>query len=338
MIQLFNIENNNGIKACVANYGGRVVNLFVPDKEGHPEDVVLGYDNLSDYLSSNEKYYGALIGRYGNRIGKARFSLGDKTYDLEKNNGLNSLHGGSGGFHNVLWDVVQLNGQTLELTYLSKDMEEGFPGNLNVKVVYSLTDNNELKIEYFATTDRLTVVNLTHHSFFNLTGNPEKTVNHHILQIPAEFYTPVDEGLIPTGEITPVVGTPFDFRNPTAIGERVEENHEQLKFGRGYDHNWVLDAYGTDKNIRLAARVTEPYSGRVMEVYTNEPGIQFYGGNFLNGTDMGKRNIAYQRRTAFCLETQHFPDSPNRENFPSTLLNPGEVYYSVCIYHFDIKK
>ncbi|MDD4191828.1 MAG: galactose mutarotase [Mangrovibacterium sp.] len=333
-MQLFTIENKNGLKACITNYGGRVVSLFVPDKNGDFEDVVLGYDNLSDYLKSNEKYYGATIGRYGNRIGKAQFSIGDKTYLLEKNNGENSLHGGSGGFHNVLWDVVQLNEQTLELIYVSKDGEEGFPGNLSVRVVYCLTDDNELKIEYFATTDKPTIVNLTHHSFFNLTGNPEKIINNHILQIPAKFYTPVDEGLIPTGEIAPVEGTPFDFREPVAIGKRVDEGHAQLKLGRGYDHNWVLDASGLNRDIRLAARVTEPQSGRVMEVYTNEPGIQFYGGNFLNGSDIGKNGIVYQRRTAFCLETQHFPDSPNKENFPSVLLNPGDEYYSACIYCF----
>lgn len=333
-MQLFTIENKNGIKACITNYGGRVVKLFVPDKNGKLEDVVLGYDNLSDYLSSNEKYYGAIIGRYGNRIGNARFSIDDNEYCLEKNNSDNSLHGGSGGFHNVIWDVKQLDKQTLELSYLSKDMEEGFPGNLDVKVVYSLTDKNELKIEYFAETDQPTVVNLTHHSFFNLTGNPEKSINNHILQINADTYTPVDDGLIPIGEIVPVESTPFDFRKPLSIGKRVDENHEQLILGRGYDHNWVLDASGLNKDIRLAARVTEPESGRMMEVYTNEPGIQFYGGNFLNGSDVGKNGIAYQHRTAFCLETQHFPDSPNKENFPSTVLKPGEAYYSVCIYQF----
>ncbi len=336
-MKLFTIENKTGIRACITDYGGRVVCLFVPDREGHSDDIVLGYDHLPDYLKSNEKYYGATIGRYGNRIGNARFSIGNKAYHLEKNNGNNSLHGGSGGFHNVIWNVKQLDKQTLELSYLSKDMEEGFPGNLRVKVIYSLTDNNELKIEYFAETDQTTIVNLTHHSFFNLTGNPEKSINNHILQIPADFYTPVDEGLIPTGEIAPVDETPFDFRKPTAIGKRVEENHEQLNLARGYDHNWALDATGTNTSIRLAARVTEPESGRVMEAYTNEPGIQFYSGNFLNGTDIGKKNIAYQHRTAFCLETQHFPDSPNKGNFPSTLLKPGEKYYSVCIYQFQIK-
>lgn len=336
-MQLFTIENPNGIKACITNYGGRVVSLYVPDKKGRFEDIVLGYDNLSDYLKSNEKYYGAVIGRYGNRIGKARFSIVERTYCLEKNNGNNSLHGGSGGFHNVYWDVRQTDRQTLELRYSSKDMEEGFPGNLNVKVKYSLTEDNGLKIEYFAKTDQATIVNLTHHSFFNLSGNPGKTINNHILWIPAEFYTPVNTELIPTGEIAPVEGTPFDFREPATIGQRIEADHEQLKFGRGYDHNWVLDTMGLNKGIRWAARVTEPESGRVMKVYTNEPGIQFYSGNFLNGSDVGKRSIAYQHRTAFCLETQHFPDSPNKTNFPSTLLNPGEEYYSVCIYRFDFE-
>jgi len=331
----FNIENSNGIKACITDYGGRVVSLYVPDKKGSPGDVVLGYDNLSDYSKSNEKYYGALIGRYGNRIGKARFSIGDKVYYLDKNEGENSLHGGSIGFHNVCWNVQQIDGQTLALKYLSKDMEDGFPGNLDVTVKYSLTENNELKIEYFAKTDQSTIVNLTHHSFFNLSGNPINTINNHILQIPAELYTPVDEGLIPTGEIASVEGTPFDFRKPVAIGQRIEEKNEQLKFCRGYDHNWVFDKTGLNKDIHLAAKVKEPESGRVMEVYTNEPGLQFYSGNFLNGSDIGKKRIAYQHRTAFCLESQHFPDSPNKANFPSTLLNPGEEYYSVCIYRFN---
>jgi len=334
-MQRFIIENRNAIKACVTNYGGRIFSLYVPDKRGNFEDIVLGYDHLPDYLKSNEKYYGAIIGRYGNRIGNARFSIGRKTYNLEKNNGGNSLHGGSGGFHHVFWEVRQVNGQILDLHYLSKDMEEGFPGNLDVNVRYSLTDKNELKIEYFASADQPTMVNLTHHSFFNLTGNPEKTINNHILQIPADFFTPVDEGLIPTGEIAPVEGTPFDFREPVTIGSRVEERHEQLLFGHGYDHNWVLSTTSPGQGLHLGARVMEPESGRVMEVYTNEPGIQFYGGNFLNGSDIGKKAIPYRRRTALCLETQHFPDSPNKENFPATLLNPGEKYYSVCIYRFD---
>ncbi len=334
-MKLFTIRNGHGLKAVLTNYGARIVSLLTPDQTGHFGDVVLGYDKPEQYLNSSEKYYGATIGRYGNRIGNARFVIGDKVFSLEKNNGDNSLHGGSGGFHNVCWEAYQLSDDILEMTYLSKDGEEGFPGNLSVKVVFGLTAANELKIEYFASTDQQTVVNLTHHSFFNLTGNPENTINNHILQIPAGFYTPVDEGLIPTGEIAAVTGTPFDFRNPVMIGARVNEMHPQLIFGRGYDHNWVLDVTGSDKTVRLAAWVTDPVSGRRMEVWTNEPGIQFYGGNFLNGKDVGKGKIAYQHRTAFCLETQHFPDSPNKPEFPSTLLNPGDNYYSVCIYKFS---
>lgn len=335
-MRLLTIENKNKLKATITNYGGRLVTLFIPDRNGYLNDVVLGYDKLESYLYSNEKYYGATIGRYGNRIGNAQFSIGSKAYKLEKNNGDNSLHGGSNGFHNVYWDIKQLNENTIELKYFSKDMEEGFPGNLDVKVVYTLTDENELKIEYFATTDQTTIINLTHHSFFNLTGNPQNTINQHILQIPAAFYTPVDERMIPTGEIIPVEDTPFDFRNPVKIGSRLESENEQLQYGGGYDHNWILDLNADSEEIRLAARVIEPESGRVLEVYTNEPGIQFYGGNFLNGNDIGKNEIAYEYRTAFCLETQHFPDSPNHKNFPSVLLVPGKRYYSICIYHFKI--
>ncbi len=335
MMQLFTIKNRNGINATITDYGGRVVNLFTPDKSGHFGDIVLGYDNLEEYPTSHEKYYGAIIGRYGNRIGDAKFTMGDKTYLLDKNDGENCLHGGLKGFHNVIWDVVQSNEQTLELTYFSKDMESGFPGNLKIRVNYSLSDANELIIEYFASTDKTTIVNLTHHSFFNLTGSPKNTISNHLLQIPADFYTPVNENLIPTGEFMKVAGTPFDFREPTSIGERVDAEHEQLKYGKGYDHNWVLNPKPDKKQIHLAARVKEPLSGRTMEVITNEPGIQFYSGNFLNGKDIGKGNIPYRYRTAFCLETQHFPDSPNKENFPTTLLKPGEEHYSVCIYRFD---
>ena len=337
-MQVFSIQNKNGLKATITNYGGRVMSLFTPDNKGHLADIVLGYDKPESYRTSHEKYYGALIGRYGNRIGNAQFSIGGQTYHLAKNNGGNSLHGGIKGFQNVFWKVRQLDKQTLELNYFSKDMEEGFPGNLTVKVIYRLTNNNELKIEYFATTDKLTPVNLTHHSFFNLTGNLKNTINNHILQIPADYYTPVDSGLIPTGEIASVEGTPFDFRTPTAIGKRVNDDNQQLKFGRGYDHNWVLDATAKNKELHLAAKITEPVSGRVMEVLTNEPGIQFYGGNFLDGKDFGKGGIPYQFRTAFCLETQHFPDSPNHANFPSVLLAPGQNYYSICVYRFGTVK
>jgi aldose 1-epimerase len=333
-MKLFNIENTHGLKSRITNYGGRVVDLFTPDTAGHFDDIVLGYESLYGYLNSHEKYFGAIIGRYGNRIGEAKFEIDGKKYKLDANNGPNSLHGGNNGFHNVYWTITQLDQQTILMEYISEDMEEGFPGKLNLKVKYCMTDNNELKIEYFASTDKPTIVNLTHHSFFNLTGDFRNSINDHILEIPAEFYTPVDDELIPTGEIATVEGTPFDFRKPTRIGARVDENSNQLKRGNGYDHNWVLDADGLNKDIRLAAIVTEPSSGRIMEVYTNEPGIQFYSGNFLSGKDIGKNGIIYNYRTAFCLETQHFPDSPNKSNFPETLLNPGEEYYSICIYKF----
>jgi aldose 1-epimerase len=246
------------------------------------------------------------------------------------------LHGGTKGFNDVVWEASQPNGQTLVLQYTSPHMEEGYPGNLDVKVKYQLTNENELKIEYWAATDRSTPVNLTHHSFFNLKGDGNGTINDHILQINADFYTPVDEGLIPTGEIAPVEATPMDFRAPTAIGERVDDDFEQLKYGLGYDHNWVL--VPAETGLNFAARVVEPASGRTMEVYTNEPGLQFYGGNFLDGTDTGKYGRPYDFRTSFCLETQHFPDSPNQPDFPSTILEPGEEYYSVCVYKFGVEE
>lgn len=334
-MELFTIKNKNGLIATITEYGGRIVNLLVPDKTGHFDDIVLGYDNLEDYLTSHEKYYGAIIGRYANRIQDATFSIGNKTYSLDKNNGHNCLHGGQKGFHNYFWAVNQLNDQSIELSGFFNDMENGFPGNLKVRVVYSLLDDNELNIEYFASTDKTTIVNLTHHSFFNLTGNPQKTINDHILQIPADFITPINENLIPSGELLEVTGTPFDFREPEQIGKNIETAHEQLIFGKGYDHNWVLKEYSNNKQIHLAARVVEPTSGRFMEVLTNEPGIQFYSGNFLNGKDIGKRNIPYRFRTAFCLETQHFPDSPNKPDFPSTLLKSDEIHYSICKYRFD---
>ena len=335
-MELFTIKNKNGLLATITDYGGRVVNLLIPDKAGHFDDIVLGFDNLDDYLTSHEKYYGAIIGRYANRIQNAAFSIGNQNYFLDKNDGDNCLHGGYKGFHNAFWEVNQLNNQNLELKCFFKDMEDGFPGNLKVRVVYSLSDDNELIIEYFASTDQTTVVNFTHHSFFNLTGNPQNTINDHVLQIKADFINPVYENLIPKGELLRVDGTPFDFREPTPIGERIHDEHEQLKFGNGYDHNWVLDFNPDKEQVRQAAVVVEPITGRIMNVFTNEPGIQFYGGNFLNGKDIGKRNIPYKFRTAFCLETQHFPNSPNNPNFPSTTLNPNESFYSVCKYRFDV--
>lgn len=335
-VNLYTLKNENGLMAQLTNFGGRVVSLWVPDKHGNFDDIVTGYNTLDGYLNSNEIYYGALIGRYGNRIAKGQFVLNDTTYTLVQNNGENHLHGGTKGFNDVVWNATQPDEQTLVLTYTSPHMEEGYPGNLEVKVQYKLTDEDELKIEYWASTDRPTPVNLTHHSFFNLKGDGNGTINDHLLQINADFYTPVDKGLIPTGEIVAVEGTPMDFRAPTAIGERVDNDFEQLKFGGGYDHNWVLVPAESDLNF--AARVVEPASGRTMEVYTNEPGLQFYGGNFLDGSDTGKYGKPYEFRASFCLETQHFPDSPNQPDFPSTILEPGKEYYSVCVYKFGAER
>lgn len=334
-VELFTFRNASGMTVQITNYGGRVVSLWVPDKNGNFTDVVLGYSTLSGYLNSHEIYFGTLIGRYGNRIGKGQFVLNDSVYKLAANNGPNHLHGGIKGFNNVVWDAVRADDRTLHLSYLSKDGEEGYPGNLKVDVTYELTDKNELKIVYKATTDKSTPVNLTHHSFFNLKGAGEGDVNDHLMQIYASYYTPVDSGLIPTGEIASVEGTPFDFRTLTAIGARIGNDNQQLKYGRGYDHNWVLDNIGD--SLHRAARVVEPVSGRTMEVYTNEPGIQFYGGNFLAGRDTGKNGKVYQFRGALCLETQHFPDSPNKPAFPSAILEPGKEYCSICIYKFSVE-
>lgn len=337
-IQIFRLTNANGLSADITNYGGKVVRLMVPDRNGKSEDIVLGFDNIEGYLNAKEPYFGALIGRYGNRIAKGKFSLNGKEYILAINNGENHLHGGKKGFNAVVWNARQIDEQTLELDYLSPDGEEGYPGNLQVKVVYQLTDENDLLITYSASTDAPTVVNLTHHSFFNLSGLPNQNIHDHILTIYADEYTPVDEGLIPTGEITPVEGTPFDFRKAKPIGKDIGADHEQLTFGKGYDHNFVLSGQQTDdKGMKLAAAVVEPVSGRAMEVWTTEPGLQFYSGNFLNQQDTGKGGIAYPFRSAFCLETQHFPDSPNQAHFPSTVLLPGKTWMSKTRYHFSFQ-
>ena len=329
---LFILKNKHNVITEITNYGGRVVSLWTPDSNGNFEDIVLGFDNIDDYINADEKYFGATIGRYGNRIKDGKFIINNKEYYLEKNNGPNHLHGGQRGFSDVVWDAKQIDNQTLELKYYSKNMEEGYPGNLNIRVVYNLNDSNELKIEYFANTDQSTHLNLTHHSFFNLLGAGEETINDHLLYINANSFTPVDETLIPTGEIKLVSDTPFDFNLPTKIGNRVDQDYNQLNFGKGYDHNYVLNN-SQSKEI-IAAKVIEKEFGRILEVYTNEPGMQFYGGNFLSGT-IGKHNKTYKKRSAFCLETQHFPNSPNQENFPSTLLKPNEEYYSICIYKFS---
>ena len=329
---IYVLKNRNGLVSEITNYGARVVSLWVPDNNGNFDDIVLGFDNIDDYINAKEKYFGATIGRYGNRIKEGKFIINDKEYSLEKNNGLNHLHGGNMGFGDVVWNTKQIDNQTLELNYFSKNMEEGYPGNLNIKIIYHLNNDDELKIEYFAKTDESTHVNLTHHSFFNLLGAGNETINEHLLYINANSFTPVDETLIPTGNIELVANTPFDFSLPTAIGKRINQDNNQLNYGKGYDHNYVLNNSQSEKII--AAKVFEKESGRILEVYTNEPGMQFYGGNFLSGT-IGKHDKSYKKRSAFCLETQHFPNSPNQDNFPSTLLKPNEEYYSICIYKFS---
>ena len=333
-VALYTLKNSSGLAVQITNFGAKVVSLYTPDKNGDFDDIVTGFGSIDEYFNTSEAYFGATIGRYGNRIGGAQFTINGITYSLSKNDGENALHGGEKGFHAVVWDANKINDNTLELTYLSPDMEEGYPGNLNVKLIYTLTNNNELKIEYFATTDVATHVNLTHHSFFNLQGDGSGDIKDHVLQINADFYTPVDGGLIPTGEIATVEGTPMNFRLSTPIGVRVNDNFEQLKIGNGYDHNWVLNP--AENGLNFAAKVVEPKTGRTLEVYTNEPGIQFYGGNFLDGTVVGKGGKIYAFRSSFCLETQHFPDSPNKPGFPSTLLEPGGQYYSICIYKFGV--
>jgi aldose 1-epimerase len=331
-VELYTLTNSKGVAAAITNYGGIIVSLKVPDRTGQMADVVLGYDALDGYLTAHP-YFGAIIGRYGNRIGKARFTLNGVEYKLASNDGENSLHGGTKGFDKALWKAREVDGgKGLELTYLSKDGEEGFPGNLATTVTYSLNDENELKIDYGATTDKDTVVNLTNHSYFNLAGQGEGDILGHLVTIYADRFTPVDAGLIPTGELKPVEGTPFDFRAPRAIGARIGDKDEQLLLGRGYDHNFVVNRTG--EGLTLAARVAEPNSGRVLEVFTTEPGIQFYTGNFLDGTIRGKGGKVYRQRYGFCLETQHFPDSPNKPSFPSVVLKPGQTYRSTTIYKF----
>jgi aldose 1-epimerase len=295
--------------------------------------VILGFDSLGGYVDNPGPFFGALIGRYGNRIGGARFALNGIEYKVDQNDGANSLHGGARGFDKAIWTAKELGDGGLELTYLSKDGEEGYPGNLNATVTYHLTGANELRIDYAATTDKTTVVNLTNHSYFNLKGDGD--ILGHILTLHADRFTPVDSGLIPTGELRAVNGTPFDFRKPTAIGARIDQTDEQLKLGRGYDHNWVLNRKG--RRLSLAARVEEPSTGRVLEVSTTEPGIQFYTGNFLDGTIKGKGGKVYGLRSGFCLETQHFPDSPNNPEFPSTVLKPGEKFHSTTVFKFSVK-
>lgn len=336
-VELYTLRNTHGVEVQITNYGGIVTRLLVPDRDGVSGDIVLGYDSLSSYLAGSP-YFGAIVGRYGNRIARGRFVLDGTTYTLARNNGENHLHGGLKGFDKVVWQAEPYEGEAergLRLSYVSEDGEEGYPGRLSVTVTYALTNEDELRIEYQAETDKPTVVNLTHHSYFNLAGHDSGDILEQELELAASRYTPVDSGLIPTGELRPVAGTPMDFREPISIGARIEEADEQLRFGGGYDHNFVLDGY--DGSLRFAARVYEPTGGRVMEVYTTEPGIQFYSGNFLDGSNVGKGDTPYEHRSGFCLETQHFPDSPNQPQFPSTVLRPGERYESTTLYRFSVR-
>jgi aldose 1-epimerase len=343
---LYHLKNKNGVEASITNYGGIVVSLKVPDRNGLFEDVVLGYDSLSLYVKDSP-YFGSLVGRYGNRIANGSFNIDGKSFNLAKNNGANHLHGGLKGFDKVIWNAEPLEvpgGVGLRLMYHSPDGEEGYPGNLSAQVDYILTDNNELQIEYTATTDKKTHVNLTHHSYFNLCGNSKRDILDHELMIAADGFLPVDEGLIPTGKIKPVEGTAFDFRFAKPIGLEINESDEQLKNGQGYDHNWVLNAKPSIKTetirnieMKLAATVRDPESGRYMELLTTEPGLQFYSGNFLDGDYRGKYGVVYQDRYGFCLETQHYPDSPNQPAFPSTLLEPSQTYRSLTVYRFSVK-
>ncbi len=336
-VDQYTLTNKNGIVLKVTNYGGIVTSLMLPDRNGVMGDVTLGYNDVDSYVK-NTPYFGAIIGRYGNRIGKGKFTLDGKEYTLQVNNGQNTLHGGIKGFDKVVWDAKEVKGKGaagVEFTYISKDGEEGYPGTLQAKVVYWLTDDNTWKIEYTATTDKPTVVNLTNHAYWNLAGAGSDILGHE-LTLNADTYTPVDEGLIPTGELPSVEGTPMDFRKPTAIGARINQDFEQLIFGKGYDHNWVLNQKKPGE-MSLAATLYDPKSGRVVEISTQEPGIQFYSGNFLDGTITGKNGTVYKHRTGLCLETQHFPDSPNKANFPSTVLKPGETYKTVTVHKFSVK-
>jgi aldose 1-epimerase len=336
-VYLYTLRNASGMEVTITNFGGRITSIRVPDKTGKLDDVVLGFASLAGYQAkpAATAYFGAIVGRYANRLARGTFTLDGKTYHVPLNEGQNALHGGTEGFDRKYWDVRKASGHELELHYLSPNGQEGFPGNLNVTVRYTLDDKNGLRIDYTATTDRDTVLNLTNHSYFNLSGAGSGSVLNERLKLDADRYTPVNNTLIPTGAIDPVAGTPLDFRNTHAIGERINNNFEQLKLAKGYDHNFVLNHPGSLSAV--AARVEDPTTGRVLEVFTTQPGVQFYTGNFLNGTVHGIGGI-YKYRSALCLETQHFPDSPNHSNFPSTELKPGQTFHQTTIYRFSTMK
>jgi aldose 1-epimerase len=334
----YTLTNQAGCKVQIINYGATVRSLYVPDRNGKIEDVVLGYDNLQGYIDGTA-YFGAIVGRYGNRIGKGRFQLDGKTYQLTINDGENHLHGGKVGFNKVLWDATVIrdtDNPCLRLQYVSPDGEEGYPGTVTLKVTYTLTEKNEVRIDYEGTTDKPTILNPTHHSYFNLTGAFTNTILGHLLLIEANDFTPVDEGLIPLDLIMSAEGTPMDFHNATAIGARISNQDEQLAIGKGYDHNWVLTRK-FENRIRKAAELYEPASGRLLTVFTDQPGLQFYSGNFLDGTAKGKNGIAYQHRTGLCLEAQAFPDTPNKPRFPQVTLRPGQIYRQTTIYQFSTR-
>lgn len=339
-VELYTMTNANGITMKVTNYGGIITHLNVPDKNDVFEDVVLGYDSLAGYLKATP-YFGALVGRYGNRIAKGKFTLDGQTYSLALNNGVNHLHGGLKGFDKVVWKAEEAkveNGVGLKLSYLSKDMEEGYPGNLNVEVLYTLDNDNNLRIDYKATTDKSTVINLTNHTYFNLTGGVKRDILEHELTLNASQFLPVDSTLIPSGKLLAVNNTPFDFTKPFKIGARIDDaTDEQIKFGRGYDHCWVIDRKDNQGMVAFAT-VYEPTSGRVMEASTTEPAVQFYTGNFLDGSITGKGGAVYKKRSGLCLETQHYPDSPNQSAFPTVVLKPSETYQTSTVYKFSVKK
>jgi aldose 1-epimerase len=338
-IQLYTMTNASGMTVKATNYGAIITSIIVPDRTGKMADIALGYNRVEDYMNAVDKpYFGAIVGRYGNRIAKGKFSLDGQTYSLAVNNGVNHLHGGVIGFDKVVWDA-KLSGSsnTIEFSYAAKDKEEGYPGNLNLKVSYTLGDDNSLKVDYHATTDKATPVNVTQHTYFNLKGEGEGTILDHELMLNAKQYTPVDEGLIPTGQMPAVAGTPFDFTTAKAIGRDIAKEDEQLKFGLGYDHNFVLDKGSQPTGLTVAAKVYEPTTGRTMEIQTTEPGIQFYCGNFLDGRLKGKSGKTYVHRGGFCLETQHYPDSPNQASFPSCILKPGENYQSTTVFKFGTR-
>lgn len=336
-VEKYVLSNDNGVEASIITYGAIIQSLLVPDRNGKLEDVTLGYDKLEDYIENNP-YFGAIVGRYGNRIAKGKFILDGAEYTLATNNGENHLHGGIKGFDKVVWKAKPLKKDGavgLKMNYLSPDGEEGYPGNLDLTVTYWLNNNNEILIEYLATTDKATHCNITHHSYFNLTGNVKRDILDHELWINADRMTPVDAGLIPTGILAVVADTPFDFNTATKIGARIGEDDEQLGYGGGYDHNWVLN--DVDGTLKLQASLYDKSSGRLMEVLTEEPGLQFYSGNFLDGSNVGKDGVVYNHRYGLCLETQHFPDSPNQKAFRSTILRPGDKYETKTVYRFSTK-